>query len=305
MNIKNSAMTPAASPINRAATVAIADPAQPGVDLNATVAQIASSAGLTVAVSTIVGGTTTRVLYDNAGVLGEIPVSGTGAVVLQVVPTPVASTDPANKAYVDNVAAGLNPAVAVQAATAAILPNSPTYNNGVAGVGAFITTATVNTALVVDGQTINTLNQRVLVKNETGGGGLGGTANGIYFLSQIVGVAAPWILTRALDFDTPTDMNNTGAIPVVNGTANAQTSWVLTSQIGTIGIDTLTFTQYTLNPTTLVVGPASAVSGHLAVFSGTSGKLIADGGAPASTLSQAFLFAQIGANAAFGMEGLS
>lgn len=235
---------------------------------------------LAVGTTVITGGTTGRVLYDNSAVLGELTTYGSGSVVLSVVPTPSASTDPANKAYVDSVAAGLNPAVAVQAATAAILPNSPTYNNGASGIGAFITTATLNTALVIDGQTINTLGQRVLVKNEGSGGGLGAPDNGVYTLTQIVGIAAAWILTRALDYDQPSDMNNTGAIPVVTGTVNAQTSWVLTSQVTTVGTDPLTFTQYTLNPTTIVQGPASAVSGNLAVFSGTSGKLIADGGAP-------------------------
>lgn len=218
-------------------------------------------------------------------------------------PTPSGSTDVANKAYVDSVAAGLNPAVAVQAATAAILPNSPTYNNGAAGIGAFITTTTLNTALVIDGQTINTLGQRVLVKNEGSGGGLGAPDNGVYTLTQIVGLAAAWILTRALDYDQPSDMNNTGAIPVVNGTVNAQTSWVLTSQIATVGTDPLTFTQYTLNPTTIVQGPASAINGHLAVFNGTSGKLIADGGAPVAG-SVTFLLATTGANAAFILKGI-
>lgn len=42
---------------------------------------VANDAGLTVGSSTITGGTTTRVLYDNAGVLGEYTISGTGTVV--------------------------------------------------------------------------------------------------------------------------------------------------------------------------------------------------------------------------------
>lgn len=41
----------------------------------------ASSAGLTVGTTTITSGTTTRILYDNAGVLGEYTLTGTGTVV--------------------------------------------------------------------------------------------------------------------------------------------------------------------------------------------------------------------------------
>ncbi len=41
----------------------------------------AGSGGLTVGTTTITSGTTTRILYDNAGVLGEYTISGTGTVV--------------------------------------------------------------------------------------------------------------------------------------------------------------------------------------------------------------------------------
>lgn len=43
--------------------------------------------GLTVGTSTITSGTTTRVLYDNAGVLGEYTISGTGNVAMTTSPT--------------------------------------------------------------------------------------------------------------------------------------------------------------------------------------------------------------------------
>lgn len=42
---------------------------------------IAGASGLTIGTSTITGGTTTRILYDNAGVLGEYTISGSGTVV--------------------------------------------------------------------------------------------------------------------------------------------------------------------------------------------------------------------------------
>lgn len=45
------------------------------------------AAGLTVGTSTITSGTTTRVLYDNAGTLGEYAITGTGSVVMSASPT--------------------------------------------------------------------------------------------------------------------------------------------------------------------------------------------------------------------------
>lgn len=171
-------------------------------------------------------------------------------------PTPTqsdSSTKLATTAFaqtlVTNAIAGVNPAVAVQAATTTTLPNSPIYVNGVSGIGATITTLTLNTALTIDGYTL-ALNDRVLVKNESGG--LGAAKNGIYFLSQLQTVGLPWILTRALDYDQPSDINNTGAIPVINGTdstGNKNTSWVTTSSIATVGTDAITYQQFTYSPT--------------------------------------------------------
>lgn len=45
------------------------------------------SSGLTVASTTITSGTTTRVLFDNAGILGEYMITGTGNVVMSTSPT--------------------------------------------------------------------------------------------------------------------------------------------------------------------------------------------------------------------------
>ncbi len=108
--------------------------------------------------------------------------TGTGNVVFSNAPTmtnPVVgtqgasdnSTKGASTAYVttaiSNAIAGVNPAVAVQAATTlASDTSSYTYSNGVSGVGATFTGPN-NTALTVDGFTFTAVNQRVLVKNDT------------------------------------------------------------------------------------------------------------------------------------------
>lgn len=202
-----------------------------------------------------VGTVANQTLHLFANNTDAITITGAGAVAISGNPTTTtqSSTDNSTKiattAYVttavNNAIAGVNPAVAVQAATNAILPNSPTYNNGVSGVGATLTDGGTH-ALVIDGYTV-LLNDRVLVKNQ-------GSAfqNGVYTQTTLgVNGVTAWILTRASDYNQPSDMNNTGAIPVVNGTANAATSWVLTSTVNTVGMDAVTFTQFSLNPTTI------------------------------------------------------
>jgi len=189
--------------------------------------------------------------------------TGTGAVVRAISPaltgtptsptqstgdnTTAIATDQFVTTAINNAIAGVNPAVAVQAASAAVLPNSPTYLNGASGIGATLTAGVTNTALVVDGYT-PVLLDRILVKNQASS-----FQNGVYSVSQVSGIGLAWILTRALDYDQPSDMNNTGAIPVANGIVNLDTSWVQTSQVTTVGTDAVTFTQFSLNPTTLVV----------------------------------------------------
>ncbi|HXA31487.1 MAG TPA: hypothetical protein VNV87_04440 [Acidimicrobiales bacterium] len=153
------------------------------------------------------------------------------------------ATDAFVTTAINNAIAGVNPAVAVQAATTAAGDTSAlTYNNGVAGVGASLTGAN-NTALTVDGFTFTALGQRLLVKNDTQSPS--GAFNGIYYVTQVQASLLPLILTRALDYDQPSDINNTGAIPVVNGTANALTSWLLTSSVNTVGTDPLTYSKFT------------------------------------------------------------
>lgn len=164
------------------------------------------------------------------------------------------STKVATTAYVttgiSNAIAGVNPAVAVQAATTSASNTSGlTYNNGASGIGATFT-GTNNTAITVDGYTFTAIGQRLLVKNDTQSPS--GAFNGIYYVTQIQTAILPPILTRALDYDQSSDINNTGAIPVVNGTVNALTSWILTSTVNTVGTDPLTYSQFSNSPLAVV-----------------------------------------------------
>lgn len=164
------------------------------------------------------------------------------------------STFVATTAYVTtaiaNAVAAVNPAVAVQAATTKASDTSGlTYHAVAAGIGDTFT-GTVNTAVTIDGYTFTAVGQRLLVKNDTQSPS--GAFNGVYYVTQIqTGILAP-VFTRALDYDQSSDINNTGAIPVVNGTVNASTSWLLTSSVTNVGTDPLTYVQFSFNPTTLV-----------------------------------------------------
>ncbi len=183
------------------------------------------------------------------------------------------STKVATDAYVTtaiaNAIAGVNPAVAVQAATTAAGDTSGlTYNNGVGGIGAFFTGST-NTAITIDGFTFTTLGQRLLVKNDTQSPS--GAFNGIYYVTQLQTAILPPILTRALDYDMPSDINNTGAIPVVNGTVNALTSWLLTSTVTTVGTDPLTYSLFSYSPTAAGIKVGSSV-----ITSGTTTRILYD-----------------------------
>jgi len=186
------------------------------------------------------------------------------------------STRIATTAYtttaIANAVAGVNPAVAVQAATTAAGDTSAyVYNNGVGGIGATLTGPTANVAVTVDGFTFTALGQRLLVKNDTQSPS--GAFNGVYYVTTLQGIAIKPVLTRALDYDQPSDINNTGAIPVVNGTVNASTSWLLTSAVATVGTDPLTYTQFSATPTGAalsvlgVTGNASAIRADIAAGS--------------------------------------
>jgi hypothetical protein len=217
---------------------------------------------------TTVSGTTgsTNVVFSSAPTLSN-PVVGTQS-------QGDSSTKAASTAYVDtavaNAVAGVNPAVSVKAATTQASDTSGlAYNNGVSGVGATLT-GSINTAITFDGVTFTAVGQRALVKNDTQSPS--GAFNGVYSVTQVQTVGLPPILTRALDYNAPSDINNTGAIPVVSGTLNASTSWLLTSSVTTVGTDALTYTKFSINPTTILTN--TLTSAH--VFVGNSSNVATD-----------------------------
>lgn len=163
----------------------------------------------------------------------------------------------ATRAYVDSYAPQMNWHGAVDFATAAALPNSPSYTAGTAdasggyGVGATLT-ATTYGALVIDGVTMTNDNEgsRVLVKNQ-----VNAAHNGIYNITEAGAGGTYWILTRAADSDNHVagQVASGDAVFCIYGTSNDLTGFVLVSegpsgathQLGTSALDWYQYTGVT------------------------------------------------------------
>jgi hypothetical protein len=132
--------------------------------------------------------------------------------------TPTSDTDAATKAYVDSAAQGIDWKASVHAATTANGTLATAYANG----------------SVIDGVTLVT-GDRILIKDQTTG-----TENGIYTVNAS---GAP---TRATDADVNAEVTANFAVFVEEGTANADSGWVLTTNAPiTVGTTALVFTQFT------------------------------------------------------------
>ena len=142
----------------------------------------------------------------------------------------------ANKAYVDQVAQGLDTKPSCRAGTTADL--SATYNNGSSGVGATLT-ASSNGAIVVDGVSLS-VDDRLLVKNQTTA-----AENGIYSVSTQGDGSTAFVLTRATPEDQPSELSGGAFVFVEEGTANADNGYVFTHTgaptFGTTALDVAQF----------------------------------------------------------------
>jgi hypothetical protein len=178
--------------------------------------------------------------------------------------SPVASTDAANKQYVDDVAQGLNIHAASYAATTANL--NATYDNGTSGVGATLTNAGTQAAFSTDGVSPS-LGARILVKNQTTT-----SQNGIYTLTTVGSGSTNWVLTRATDFDTAIEIAGGDFTFVDAGSTLANTGWVCVDEVTTVGTDPIVFQQFS------GAGTYTASNGVQLVGSDFSGVVVANGG---------------------------
>jgi len=143
----------------------------------------------------------------------------------------------ANKAYVDQVAQGLDTKPSCKAATTSNL--TATYSNGSAGVGATLTNSSTQAALTLDGVSLS-VNDRVLVKDQTNA-----AHNGIYTVTTVGDGSTNWVLTRATPEDQPAELSGGAFVFVEQGTDNGDNGYVFTHNgqptFGTTDLDVAQF----------------------------------------------------------------
>lgn len=181
------------------------------VTTNANLIGPITSVGNTTAVNAQTGTGSTFVMSASPTLTGTATVAALTLTSGTIATTPSASTDIANKNYVDTVAQGLDPKASCLAASTVNLTLSGTQTvDGVALVAA----------------------DRILVKNQTA------TAeNGLYLVAS-----GSWTRT--------TDMDNWSEVPssfvfIETGTTNYDTGWVCTANAGgTIGVTSMPWAQF-------------------------------------------------------------
>lgn len=131
---------------------------------------------------------------------------------------PVSAQDAATKAYVDGLARGVDWKASVRVATTGAGTLATSFENGD----------------TIDGVVLAT-GDRILIKDQASG-----AENGIYV------VAASGAPARAVDADASAEVTGGLAVWVSEGTANADSGWVLTANDAiTLGSTALTFVQFT------------------------------------------------------------
>lgn len=179
---------------------------------------------------------------------------------------PVAATDAATKGYVDSVAEGLHVHASVKAATGDTLANitggSVTYDNGTGGSGATLTLGTALT--VLDNYNLQN-GDRILVKNQANA-----AHNGIYTWAT-----GGTVLTRALDFNSAAEIAGGDFVFVDEGQNYANTGWVCSAEVNTIGTDAVNWIQFS-GAGTYLAGNGLALNGSTfdIVLATNSGLLI-------------------------------
>lgn len=191
---------------------------------NDTYGRITGTTAVTTAdITALIGSTYVDVTGDSMS--GNLTM--TAGATITGIPTPVNASDAANKAYVDTAVTGISWKTAAKVAT--------TANITLSGI------QTIDGVSLVAGD-------RVLVKNQTTQ-----SQNGIYIVS-----AGAWV--RSTDADTPAELDG-AAIFVQQGTLNADSGWVQTATITTVGVSNVVWSQFS-GSNTYVAGTGLTLTGN-------------------------------------------
>ena len=203
---------------------------------------------LSATMATSIDNTNTNVTALSAtlatSIANHLPLAGgtmIGAITLPG--NPSANLEAATKQYVDNLtAAALHFHEAVRLESPINL--NATYNNGTAGVGATLTNAGTQAALVIDGIAV-VVADRVLIYEQTNQ-----TQNGVYVVTDIGSGSTNWVLTRSSDTNTSGDsdansLDEGSYFFVSEGDTGAGEAYVCNT-VGTItfGTTNITFSQF-------------------------------------------------------------
>lgn len=139
---------------------------------------------------------------------------------------PTADQDAATKAYVDAARAGLDVKQSVRMATTGPLSGS--------------ITGTITLSMGIIDSVVPVVGNRILVKDQTNP-----SENGIYTFTTLTGGGTNATLTRATDADSSEEVTTGMFTFVAEGTTNADSGWVLTTNDTiTLGTTALAFAQF-------------------------------------------------------------
>ena len=182
------------------------------------------------------GNGTNTIAFTNINASNVVMVSGT------ITTNASNATDITNKQYVDGlVASGVHFHEPVRVESPIDL--DATYDNGTDGVGATLTNAGTQAALVIDGITL-VVDDRVLIYEQADA-----TENGVYVVTNIGSDSTNWILTRSDDtntygVDSPNSLSEGSTFFVQQGNTGAGETYTCNT-VGTIifGTTEITFAQ--------------------------------------------------------------
>ena len=174
--------------------------------------------------------------------LGATSATLAGLTSVTLTQDPTLALQAATKQYVDAaVSSGIHFHTPVIVEAPANL--TVTYANGASGVGATLTNAGAQAALVLDGVTLSVAD-RVLIHQQTTQ-----TQNGIYVVTTVGSGATNWVLTRSSDANTyaaasATALGEGSTVFVQQGTVGAGTTYTCnTSGTITFGTTNITFVE--------------------------------------------------------------
>jgi hypothetical protein len=191
-----------------------------------------------------------KVALDNSSVtigttgisLGSSSLTLGGLTSVAVTQDPTTALQLTTKQYVDTlVASGIHFHQPVRVESPIAL--TATYNNGASGVGATLTNAGTQAALVLDGVTVS-VSDRVLIYQQANQ-----TQNGIYVVTNVGSGSTNWVLTRSSDADTyvinsANGLSEGSTVFVQQGTIAAGDTYTCnTSGVITFGTTNITFAQ--------------------------------------------------------------